>query len=113
MAVVVYSTTALSTAAYTKTADLATGTFAIVGKGRITLIAKGSAVGMNCSLVVGGIPMVQDQTIPYTGTAGTLSANDNVVASQVMNGGKIEFYLRNTTAGALTTDVLLLYEPGK
>jgi hypothetical protein len=29
-----------------------------------------------------------------------------------MNGGRVSFYLRNTTGGALTTDALILFEPG-
>jgi len=111
MAIVVAMTTALSTAAYTKTANLATGTYEFVGKGKVTLVAKGSAVGMNCTLNVGGVALVNDQAIAYTGTAGTLSINDNIICSQMMNGGRIEFYLRNTTAGALTTDYQLLFEP--
>lgn len=111
MAIVVASGTAVSTAANTKSADQVSGTYQFVGKGKITLIAKGSATGMNVSLSVGGISMVNDQPIPYTGTAGTISVNDNVMASQVMAGGRIEFYLRNTTGGALTTDYLIYYEP--
>jgi hypothetical protein len=111
MAVVIYSNTALSTAAYTKTADLVSGTYQFVGKGKVTLIAKGSAVGTNCTCLVGGVALVSDQVIPYTGTAGTLSVNDNIICSQVMNGGRVELYIRNTTAGALTNDIMLLFEP--
>lgn len=111
MAIVVGSATALSTAANTKTADLITGTYQFVGKGKITVIAKGSATGMNLSCSVGGISLISDQAIPYTGTAGTISVNDNVMVSQVMNGGRIELYLRNTTGGALTTDYIVYFEP--
>jgi hypothetical protein len=111
MAVVIASGTALSTAANTKTADLIAGTYQFVGKGKVTVVAKGSATGMNVSCLVGGIAMVNDQAIPYTGTAGTISINDNIMTSQVMNGGRVELYLRNTTGGALTTDYLILFEP--
>jgi len=111
MAVVVNAQTALSTAANTKSADLVTGTYQFVGKGRITLAARGSATGMNATVLVGGIALINDQPIPYTGTAGALSVNDHVVCSQVMNGGRVEYSLRNTTGGALTTDSLLLFEP--
>jgi len=110
MAVVVASTTALSTAANTKSAELVSGTYQFVGKGKVTLCAKGSATGMNCTVLVGGIALVNDQPIPYTGTAGTLSTVDNVIASQVMGGGKIEFSIRNTTGGALTTDAILYFD---
>lgn len=111
MAIVVASGTAVSTAANTKSADQVSGTYQFVGKGKITLIAKGSATGMNVSLYVGGIAMVNDNAIPYTGTAGTISVNDNVMASQVMAGGRVELYLRNTTGGALTTDYIVYFEP--
>lgn len=111
MAIVVNSQTALSTAANTTTANLVTGTYEFVGKGRITLVAKGSATGMNIDLKVGGVSMISDSPIPYTGTAGTISTVDNVIVSQVMAGGRIELKLRNTTGGALTTDLILYYEP--
>lgn len=111
MAIVVASGTAVSTAANTKSSDLISGTYQFIGRGKVTLIAKGSATGMNVTLLVGGIAMVQDQAIPYTGTAGTISVNDNIMASQVMAGGRVEFYLRNTTGGALTTDYLVYFEP--
>jgi len=110
MAIVISSGTAVSTAANTKSADQISGTYQFVGKGRITVIAKGSATGMNIQCLVGGVALVNDQAIPYTGTAGTISINDNVICSQMMAGGRVELYLRNTTGGALTTDYLVLFE---
>lgn len=111
MAVVVNTQTALSTAANTKTADLVSGQYEFVGKGVFTLAVLGSATGMNVELRIGGITIIGDQPIPWTGTAGTISIADNVMASQQLNGGRVELFLRNTTGGALTTDVLLLFEP--
>jgi hypothetical protein len=111
MAIVIASGTAVSTAANTKSADQVTGTYQFIGKGKITLVCRGSATGMNVDLKVGGISMVSDQAIPYTGTAGAISVNDHIMASQVMAGGRVELFLRNTTGGALTTDYLLLFEP--
>lgn len=111
MAVVVHSETALSTAANTKTSDLVSGQYEFIGKGKITLICLGSATGMNAELRVGGITLVADNPIPFTGTAGTIDVSAHVMASQVTNGGRVELFLRNTTGGALTTDVLLLFEP--
>jgi len=111
MAVVVYSNNSLSTAANTKTADLITGQYQFVGKGRITIAARGSATGMNITLSVGGIALVDDQPITYFGGAGGLSVRDHVIAEQVMNGGRISLFLRNTTGGALTTDCIVLFEP--
>jgi len=110
MAVVVASGTALSTAANTKSAQLVSGTYEFVGKGKVTLVARGSATGMNASLSVGGISLVDDSAIPYTGTAGAISVNDHVVCSQVMAGGRIQLFLRNTTGGALTTDYIVYFE---
>lgn len=111
MAVIVAS--GISTpGANTKTSDLISGTYQFVGKGQITLVAKGSAAGINASLLVGGVALSNDSPVVYTGTAGTISINDNVVASQMMNGGRIELYLRNTTATAGTTcDYMVLFEP--
>lgn len=111
MAIVIAAGTADSTAANTKSSDKVSGTYQFVGKGKVTLAAKGSATGMYITCLVGGVALVNDQPIPYTGTAGTISVNDNIITSQVMNGGRVEMFLRNTTAGALTTDYLLVFEP--
>lgn len=111
MAIVIASGTAVSTAANTKSADQISGTYQFIGKGKVTVVSKGSATGMNITCLVGGVALVNDQAIPYTGTAGTISINDNIMTSQVMGGGRVELYLRNTTGGALTTDYLVLYEP--
>lgn len=113
MAFTVASGTTISTAANTKSADLISGQYQFVGKGKVTLVAKGSATGMNATLSVGGIALHNDLPLPFFGTTGTLSINDNVVCSQVMNGGRVEFFLRNTTGGALTTDYQILFEPTK
>jgi len=111
MAIVIASAVTLSTNANTKTADLISGTYQFIGKGKITLCARGSAAGMNVQLSVGGIALVNDSAIPYFGATGALSINDHVVCSQVMNGGRVELYLRNTSGGALTTDYSVLFEP--
>jgi len=113
MAVVVASGTALSTGATTKTADLITGQYQFGGKGVYTVIAKGSATGMNISFSVGGVALVNDLAIPFTGTAGTISVRDNVIASQLMNGGRVEMFLRNTSGGAVTTDYQVWFEPSR
>ena len=111
MAVVVDTETALSTAANTKTADLVSGQYEFVDKGKFTIAVLGSATGMNVELRIGGITIIGDQPIPWTGTAGTLDISAHVMASQTLNGGRVELFLRNTTAGALTTDLVLLFEP--
>ncbi len=111
MAVVIDTETALSTAANTKTIDLVTGQYEFVDKGKFTLAALASATGMNVELRIGGITVIGDQPIPWTGTAGGLDISAHVMASQTLNGGRVELFLRNTTGGALTTDLILLFEP--
>lgn len=111
MAVIVATRTALSTAANVKSGDLVSGQYEFVGKGKFTLAALGSATGMNIELRIGGITIIGDQAIPWTGTAGSLSISDHVLASQTLNGGRVELFLRNTTGGALTTDLILLFDP--
>lgn len=111
MAVVIDTETALSTAANTKSGDLVSGQYEFVGKGKFTLAALGSATGMNVELRIGGITVIGDQPIPWTGTAGGLDISAHVMASQTLNGGRVELFLRNTTSGALTTDLILLFEP--
>jgi hypothetical protein len=113
MAIVIASGTTISTAANTKSADLITGQYQFVGKGKVTVVARGSATGVNLTASVGGIALINDLPVPYFGSTGALSINDHVVASQVMNGGRVEFFLRNTTGGALTTDYVILFEPSK
>lgn len=98
--------------ANTKTADLVSGTYQFVQRGKLTLVSKGSALGINATLTCGGVALINDNPVAYYGTAGTLSTNDNVVVSQVVNGGRVELYMRNTTATAGTTvDYILLFEP--
>lgn len=111
MAIVVASGSAVSVAANTKSSDQVTGRNQYVGKGKIQLIGKTSATGMNWTLNVGGVALVDDQVVPYTGTAGTLTTRDNVIVEQVVAGGRVELFLRNTTAGALTNDYIIYFTP--
>lgn len=111
MAIVVASNNSVSTAANTKSADIVSGRNQYVGKGRIQLFARGSATGMNITLNVGGIALVDDQAIPYFGAAGSLDVNSHGIIDQVVSGGRVECFLRNTTGGALTTDYLILFTP--
>jgi len=111
MAILVASGMTVNTGAYTKTADLVSGRNQYVGKGRLQLCARGSAIGMNCTLNVNGIALADDAPLPFIGTTGNLSVKDHVVIDQVIAGGRIEFFLRNTTAGALTTDYALYFTP--
>ena len=111
MAIVVTSNNSVSTAANTKSADVITGRNQYVGKGRIQLFARGSATGMNITLNVGGVALMDDNAIPFFGAAGSLDVNSHAVLDQVVAGGRVEMFLRNTTGGALTTDYLVLFTP--
>jgi hypothetical protein len=101
----VYAMGGVSTpGANTKTANLMTGTYSIVPKGTtVTLYAKGSAAGINATLLVGGIPLINDVPIVNFGTTGTINRLNDIQTSVKTNGGMIEMYLRNTTATAGTT----------
>lgn len=112
MGVVVASGTATSTAANTRSASQVAGTYEFAPfDGELTVAARGSATGMNLQLVVNGQSLIADNAVPYTGTAGAISLQDHEVASfPVEAGARIEFYLRNTTAGALTTDYILFLD---
>ena len=111
MAVTIISGTTISTGANAKSADLVTGQYENVGKGKIILAGLSSATGLNVTLSVGGITIINDQPIPWFGKTGTMSLSDNVITSQMLNGGKVEMFLRNTTGGALTCDYQLMFEP--
>jgi len=113
MAYPVATNQALSTAAYSKSAELVTGRNQILPRGRLQLYAKGSAVGMNISLNVGGVPLMDDLPVPSIGTTGSLSTQDNAIVDQQIEGGFVSLQLRNTTAGALTMDYMLLFTPTK
>ena len=109
MAIVVASGATISVGANAKSSDQVTGRNQYVGKGRIQLIGLPSAVGMNYTLNVGGIALVDDQPVPFFGTTGTLSMRDNVICEQMIAGGRVELFLRNTTSGALTNDFTVLF----
>lgn len=111
MAILVASGMTDSTAAYTKTADKVTGRNQFVPKGRLVVVARGSAIGMNITINAGGVSLADDLPLPFIGTTGGLSVKDHTIIDQVIAGGRIECYLRNTTAGALTTDFAIYFTP--
>jgi hypothetical protein len=114
MAIVVAAANTLSLTTGLKTADQVAGRNQYVGKGRIQLVARASAAaatGIRCSLFVGGIPLMDDNYIPYAGATGGLSVRDHMVIDQATNGGRCELTFRNDSAGTLTVDYLLLFTP--
>lgn len=112
MSIIVGTGSAVSTAANSVSAEQISGLYNYIGKGRITLVAKASATGLNCTFAVNGIPLIQDAGIMWFGTAGTMTINDNVLLSQIIKaGGYLSLKFRNTTGGALTVDYMVLYDP--
>lgn len=111
MAIVIGSDITLSVGAYTKTANLITGRHQFLPKGRIVVIHYPSAIGMNMSLSIGGVPLIDDQKIGWFGTTGAMNVKEHVVIDQVIAGGTAEMYLRNTTVGALTNDYVIYFTP--
>lgn len=114
MAIVVSSGTTLSVAAGAKSADQVVGRNQYVGKGRLQFVCKASAAaatGIRGTLNVGGVALIEDQLVPFAGTTGTISTNDNMVLDQVVAGGRVELTFRNDSGGALTVDHLLLFTP--
>lgn len=109
MAELVASGVTISTAANTKSADLISGRKQYIGKGKIVVVARGSAAGMNLTLNVGGVALADDLPIPYFGTTGGLSVKDHVVVEQMVAGGRVEMFLRNTSGAALTTDYAVYF----
>jgi len=103
----------VSTAAYTKTANLITNRNQFLGKGRLQVFALGDAVGMNITLNVGGVSIADDLPIVPFGTTGGLNVAQHQIVDQVVAGGVAEFFLRNTTIAARTTDYIVLFTPMK
>lgn len=112
MAVVVASGTTTAVGANTKTADLVSGQYQNVQKGKLTLVAYPAETALNASLSIGGITLINDLPISWFGTTGSMDLSAHVVLSQEVLGGKIELYFRNTGASATqTVDYQLLFEP--
>lgn len=111
MAIVIATDVTYSQGAYSKSANLITGRNQFLQKGRIVVTVLPSAVGMNISLNIGGVPLVDDQVIPWIGTTGAMNVKEHVIIDQVIAGGTAELYLRNTTVGAVTADYVVHFTP--
>jgi len=111
MAVIVGSATTFSVAANAKSTDQVDGQFEFVGRGNIGLSCLSSATGLNATLKVGGVTIIDDKPIPFFGTTGGMKILDNVFVNQAVAGGRIELFYRNTTGGALTVDYAVTFEP--
>jgi len=109
--VTVSAKSALSVTANTQSADQVSGTYQFLQPGWITLVSKGSATGLNVTMLIGGVAVINNQNIVFTGTAGTISTKDNIVFHIYTKGGRAELFFTNTTGGNLTVDELLLWSP--
>lgn len=108
--IVISSDSALSVAANAESTNRVRNTYDYVTAGTLTLFAKSSATGIQFSCFVNGQLMARNQSLPFTGTAGTLDTSANWVWSAGTLGGRVELYFNNTTAGALTVDQLLVFD---
>jgi len=111
MSVIIASGSILSLATTVESAELVSGTYETVGPGTFTLIAKSSLASMKCTANVGGREMSNSQEVPYTGTAGSVSAEDNVMFSQLTAGGKSSLKFTNGNGSTSTVDYILFYDP--
>jgi hypothetical protein len=112
--VFIKAATAASTAANTKGSDLISGQYQFLPRqGIITLYALASATGLKATLKVNGIALIDDEDLCMFGTSGTLKKADHQVIQQVVAGGRVEMYFRNTTGAAITCDYILEYTPTK
>lgn len=113
MGLILVNATALSVSANAVSSEqVQTSTYQFVPfTGTAFLACRGSATGLNVQLAAGGQTLCNDQAIPYTGTAGAISLVDHqLVSFPVEEGSRIELKFRNTTAGALTVDYVLMLE---
>jgi hypothetical protein len=72
---------------------------------RILLAACSSAVGINCTLIVGGVAVLNDQPISQANRVPILP--DDVVTEEGPVMGRLILTFRNTTVGALTVNFSL------
>jgi hypothetical protein len=110
MATLIASGTGTSVAAGAKSANLVSGTFENLPKAKVTLACRGSATGLFVTLMVGGIPIINDQPVLMFGATGNLDISAHINASAVAGPGRAELYFRNSTVGALTIDYALFAE---
>jgi len=113
MGLILVNGTAVSVAANaTSSEQVQTSTYQFVPfDGIARLAARSSATGLNINLAAAGQTLCNGQPIPDTGTAGAISLLDHeVVAFPVEKGARIELRFANTTAGALTTDYILMLD---
>lgn len=113
MGIVIASKMTFNVGAYDKSVDQVSGQYENIGPGQLSLWCLPSAIGLNATLKINGISIVDDQPLAFTGTTGAMSKVDNLLLSQAVAGGRVELSFRNTTGGALTIDYQLDYSPSR
>lgn len=113
MGLIIVNGTALSVAANsTSSEQIQTSTYQFIPfDGTLRMACRGSATGINVSFSAAGQTLCNDQPTPYTGTAGAISILDHEMASvPIEQGSRAELKFRNTTAGALTIDYIVVLD---
>lgn len=97
---------ALST---TESSNQVQATYDYVGPGKIRLFCKGSDSTVRVNMFINGQQVCRRMQLAWSGTAGTLSTSDNLVAEIPTMGGRVELTFVATT-GTPTCDFLLTHE---
>jgi len=97
---------ALST---TESANQVQSTYDYVNPGKIRLFAKGSDATVRVNFFINGQQVCRRMQLSSSGTAGTLSTSDNLIAEIPTMGGRVELTFVATT-GTPTVDFLLTHE---
>lgn len=96
-----------SRAANAKTSELLSGSqiSPIPHDGVLNMYAAASAIGLNHTLTIGGVVVIDDQEITALRAAGVglQKKDDYVGAFRVRAGQSVRYFQRNTTGGAITT----------
>mgnify|MGYP003461437209 FL=1 len=71
----------------------------------LILAAAAAAVGVNCSLLVAGVALVDDQAVSQANRFPLIP--DDIVASEEVEGGRILLRFRNTTGAAVIVHWLI------
>jgi hypothetical protein len=72
---------------------------------QLVLASAAAAVGLNVSLLVAGVALVDDQSVSQANRFPIIP--DDVIASEAVGGGRIILRFRNTTAGAIITNWMI------
>lgn len=71
----------------------------------VILAAAAAAVGVNCSLLIAGVALVDDQSVSQANRFPLIP--DDILASEDVEGGRILLRFRNTTGAAIIVNWLI------